>query len=179
MRDLLSMLARQYALQNSGVSRDHERGGDDDEETLFFAAEAEKREWLCRRLGVKVLPVVIGYVDGREVGRIVGFEGLKGGEKAGWQALGWVVGAWGGSWNGTLRKGNGGSVLGRRWVEWVGGEAAGSAKDQDTDEESNEDEKDRRRSLGFIGGAKASRGSKIGGQLRASRVAKDEDDDWD
>ena len=40
----------------------------------------EDAPFLVERLGVKVLPCVIGFVDGVGVERVVGFEGLKGGD---------------------------------------------------------------------------------------------------
>ncbi|MCJ1251986.1 hypothetical protein MMC30_009224 [Trapelia coarctata] len=48
-------------------------------EVRFLRVEAGKAEWLCARLGVRVLPCVVGWVDGVEVGRCVGFEGVGGG----------------------------------------------------------------------------------------------------
>ena len=51
--------------------------------------------WICSKLKIKILPVLIGYVGGREVGRLVGFEGLKGGEECGVKDLERVLVPWG------------------------------------------------------------------------------------
>jgi len=56
-------------------------------EVRFLRVEAGKAEWLCTRLGVRVLPCLVGWVDGEEVGRCVGFEGVRGGDGGGVGAL--------------------------------------------------------------------------------------------
>lgn len=52
-------------------------------EVRFLRIEAGRAEWLCTRLGVRVLPCLVGWVDGVERGRVVGFEGVGGGEGCG------------------------------------------------------------------------------------------------
>ena len=49
--------------------------------------KAEDAAWLAGRMGVKVLPVLVGMVEGKEVGRIVGFEGLEGGLTCRWKEI--------------------------------------------------------------------------------------------
>jgi hypothetical protein len=57
--------------------------------------KAEGAEWLAGRMGVRVLPVLVGFLAGKEVGRIVGFEGVKGGIGAGSMEIERTVGDWG------------------------------------------------------------------------------------
>ncbi|MCJ1472967.1 hypothetical protein MMC13_001616 [Lambiella insularis] len=52
-------------------------------EVRFLRIDAGKAAWLCGRLGVRVLPCVVGWVDGKEVTRVVGFEGIGEGCKSG------------------------------------------------------------------------------------------------
>lgn len=52
-------------------------------EVRFLRIDAGKAEWLCTRLGVRVLSCLVGWVDGVERGRVVGFEGVGGGEWCG------------------------------------------------------------------------------------------------
>jgi hypothetical protein len=47
-------------------------------EVRFLRVRADDAEWLCRRMGVRVLPCVVGWVGGMESGRVVGFEGVRG-----------------------------------------------------------------------------------------------------
>jgi len=49
-------------------------------ETRFLRMDVEKAPFLVEKLGVKVLPCVIGFVDGVGLGRIVGFEGIEAGD---------------------------------------------------------------------------------------------------
>ncbi|MDI1492436.1 MAG: hypothetical protein OHK93_003650 [Ramalina farinacea] len=49
-------------------------------EARFVRIAVEDAPFLVERLGVRVLPCVIGFVDGVGVERVVGFEGLKGGD---------------------------------------------------------------------------------------------------
>jgi len=44
--------------------------------TLFFRAFVENVPWLVEKLGIKVLPCVICFVDGVTKDRLVGFEEL-------------------------------------------------------------------------------------------------------
>lgn len=46
-------------------------------ETRFVKVDAPEAPFLTAKLGIKVLPCVIGYVKGQERLRIVGFEGLS------------------------------------------------------------------------------------------------------
>jgi hypothetical protein len=192
MKGILSSLAESYySHQHLSPSRnkatddadslDHDDDGSGGG-TIFLATEADKSEWLSRRLGVRVLPCIVGYVGGQEVGRMLGFEGCRSGSKAGWREIVNVIGQWGterGGWSGkgTIgAKGQFGSVLGRGWRDWVvsseGGDGGAGSEDDDDDEEA---QRERRRDLGFIGG--------IGSKTRVtgsgkSRKAADEDDDW-
>ncbi|MCJ1396034.1 hypothetical protein MMC18_008921 [Xylographa bjoerkii] len=45
-------------------------------EVRFLRIEAAKAAWLSGKLGVRVLPCVVGWVDGKEVTRMLGFEGV-------------------------------------------------------------------------------------------------------
>lgn len=49
-------------------------------EARFVRIGVEDAPFLVERLGVQVLPCVIGFVDGVGVERVVGFEGLAGGD---------------------------------------------------------------------------------------------------
>lgn len=49
-------------------------------EARFLRMGVEDAPFLVERLGVKVLPCVIGFVNGVGVERVVGFEGLRGGD---------------------------------------------------------------------------------------------------
>lgn len=48
----------------------------DDEDVRFARVDVKDCPFLVEKLAVRVLPCVIGFVDGQGVGRIVGFEGL-------------------------------------------------------------------------------------------------------
>ncbi|MCJ1321024.1 hypothetical protein MMC15_006366 [Xylographa vitiligo] len=45
-------------------------------EVRFLRIEAANAVWLSGKLGVRVLPCVVGWVDGKEVTRMLGFEGV-------------------------------------------------------------------------------------------------------
>jgi hypothetical protein len=47
-------------------------------EVRFVRADVKDVVWVCEKLGVKVLPCVIGFVEGKGAVRVVGFEGLGG-----------------------------------------------------------------------------------------------------
>ncbi|KAI9808685.1 MAG: hypothetical protein M1825_003837 [Sarcosagium campestre] len=49
-------------------------------DTRFCRLEVRGAPWLTEKLGVRVLPCVIGFVDAVSVGRVVGFEGLGAGD---------------------------------------------------------------------------------------------------
>lgn len=57
--------------------------------------EAESAAWLAERMGIIVLPVFVGFLAGKEVGRLVGFEGLQGGLTCGVAEVVKVVKGWG------------------------------------------------------------------------------------
>lgn len=169
----------------------HKQRDDDDESghTVFFAAEAESHEWLCRRLGIKVLPVVVGYIAGKEVGRVVGFDELKGGEGAGWTGLGWILGRWvagGREWSGTMGLDDAGvgGLLGVGWEDWVcgGGVAKDDGRRGGGDDGDDVDQRERRRDAGYVGGGDGNGRFRIGGRSgRQKRDVNDGDDDedWD
>lgn len=46
-------------------------------DTRFLKINVENAPFLVERLGVRVLPCVIAFVDGKSVDRIIGFEGLS------------------------------------------------------------------------------------------------------
>ncbi|KAF2861945.1 thioredoxin-like protein, partial [Piedraia hortae CBS 480.64] len=50
-------------------------------ETRFVRLEATEAPWVVERLKVRVLPCVMGFVGGKSVARITGFEGLGGGRE--------------------------------------------------------------------------------------------------
>ena len=60
------------------MDRHFEALADRHHEVRFLRMEAERAEWLCGKLGVRVLPCLVGFVEGVEVCRVVGFEGLGG-----------------------------------------------------------------------------------------------------
>ncbi|MCJ1293877.1 hypothetical protein MMC34_005434 [Xylographa carneopallida] len=45
-------------------------------EVRFLRIEAANAAWLSGKLGVRVLPCIVGWVDGKEVTRMLGFEGV-------------------------------------------------------------------------------------------------------
>ena len=52
-------------------------------EVRFLRIEAANAAWLCGKLGIRVLPCVIGWVDGKEATRVLGFEGVGEGCRTG------------------------------------------------------------------------------------------------
>ncbi|MCJ1399938.1 hypothetical protein MMC11_003141 [Xylographa trunciseda] len=52
-------------------------------EVRFLRIEAANAAWLCGKLGIRVLPCVIGWVDGKEITRVLGFEGVGEGCRTG------------------------------------------------------------------------------------------------
>ncbi|MCJ1447531.1 MAG: hypothetical protein MMC23_008042 [Stictis urceolatum] len=64
-------------------------------EVRFVGVNAEDAKWLAGKMGVRVLPVVVGFVGGKEVGRLTGWEGVRGGEKGGLEGVEEVLVTWG------------------------------------------------------------------------------------
>lgn len=132
-------------------------------EVRFARVDVRNTPFLVEKLGIRVLPCVIGFKDGVGVERVVGFEGL--GERGfDGSDSGFSVG-----------------VLERRMVGkgvFVGVKVGGEGVDREggSDESGSEDEGRRRRN-GFGGGRKK------GKTIRGGKVRKDEeeedDDDWD
>lgn len=93
-------------------------------EVRVLRIEAGKAAWLCNRLGVRVLPCVVGWVDGKEVTRVVGFEGLgegcRTGDLEGALVRGGVLVRDKLGEGGTLGKGSG--------LGWRGKQASGSSR---------------------------------------------------
>lgn len=50
-------------------------------EAKFLRIDAREAPFLCGRIGIRLLPCLVGWVDGVEVERVVGFEGLGGNEQ--------------------------------------------------------------------------------------------------
>lgn len=129
-------------------------------EVRFARVDVRNTPFLVEKLGIRVLPCVIGFKDGVGVERIVGFEGL--GERGfDGSDSGFSVG-----------------VLERRMVGkgvFVGVKVGGEGVDGEGESDESEDE--RRTRNGFSGGRK-----KKGKTIQVGKVRRDEeddDDDWD
>ena len=144
----------------------------------------------------------MGYVQGSEVGRLVGFTGLGTGkaEEVRWGDVAGVIGRWGegerGGWRGTLGaeegrgKGNGQGgvgVLGLGWRGWVedagGGGGIGLEGGSEDEGDKDEDGQGERRREGWIGRAGRMNFGRGGGFRAGARrgrgVREEEEDDWD
>lgn len=106
-------------------------------ETRFVKMEVERAPFLVERLKVRVLPCVIAFVGGVGVDRVVGFEGLGGGD--GFETgdlerrlvgAGVLRGEMGGGDLGGL----GGGVKGGNGGESGGGGGGEEAEEEDDDE---------------------------------------------
>lgn len=128
-------------------------------EVRFARVDVRNTPFLVEKLGIRVLPCVIGFKDGVGVERVVGFEGL--GER-GFDATdsGFRVGVL------EKRMVGKGVFVGVK----VGGEGEGSDEEGGSDED---EEQGSRRRNGF---------GRKGKSIRSGRVRRDEeedDDDWD
>lgn len=127
-------------------------------EVRFARVDVGNTPFLVEKLGIRVLPCVIGFKDGVAVERVVGFEGL--GERGFDSGEGFNVG-----------------VLERRMVGkgvFVGVRVGGEWEEEE-EESGSEDERERRRrgNGNGIGGRK-------GRSIRSGKIKGDEeDDDWD
>ncbi|KAI2788307.1 hypothetical protein POX_e06321 [Penicillium oxalicum] len=140
-------------------------------EVRFARVDVRDTPFLVEKLGIRVLPCVIGFKDGVGVERVVGFEGL--GER-GFDASG-----------NSFKIG----VLERRMVAKgvfdgvrVGeGEGGGERGMSDGEEDWSEDEdgdRERRRRNGLMGRAQGKRRGIRGGKVNR-RDEDEDDDDWD
>ena len=63
-------------LQRLAEARAKFSASGDDQDVRFARVDVKDCPFLVEKLGVRVLPCVIGFIEGQGVGRIVGFEGL-------------------------------------------------------------------------------------------------------
>ena len=99
-----------------------------------------------------MLPCLVGFVDGRETGRLVGFEGLVGGMDAGVKEVERVVKQWG-----------------------IGVRVDREGERDESSEEEEEMQREGEKSSSWIGkGARTNRG----GAVKKGQEDED-DDDWD
>jgi hypothetical protein len=63
-------------LQRLAEARAKYSASGDDQDVRFARVDVKDCPFLVEKLGVRVLPCVIGFIEGQGVGRIVGFEGL-------------------------------------------------------------------------------------------------------
>lgn len=63
-------------LQRLAEARSKFSASGDDQDVRFAKVDVKDCPFLVEKLGVRVLPCVIGFIEGQGVGRIVGFEGL-------------------------------------------------------------------------------------------------------
>lgn len=131
-------------------------------EVRFARVDVRNTPFLVEKLGIRVLPCVIGFKDGVGVERVVGFEGL--GERG-------FDGSDAGFSIGVLEK----RMVGKGvFVAVKIGADGGDAGSEGEDESGSEDD-GRRRNNG-LGGRKK------GKTIRSGRLRRDEDDDdddWD
>ncbi len=137
------------------------------EEAKFGRVDVRDAPFVVERLGVRVLPCVVGFRDGVAVGRIVGFEGLFSGGGGGQgegeggvgvtRAMERLVVGWG--------------VFAGRTKGWFGiqGNGAGSGSEDEVEEQ--------RRSE--INGGGLFKNKSRGIRSSKKGMADDEDDDWD
>lgn len=133
----------------------------------FGSVDVKSCPFVVERLGIRVLPCVVGFRDGVGVGRVVGFEGLgvfagreeeeQGGLEV-TKALEGVIVGWG--------------VFGERTKGWGVGVGMDGSSGEDEDEEELKEQK-RRKNGGLFGNARR------GIQERKKGVSDDDDDDWD
>ena len=137
------------------------------EEVRFGSVDVRSAPFVVEKLGIRMLPCVVGFRDGVGVGRIVGFEGLGvfAGEEEGTIGVtkgieGLVVG-WG--------------VFGGRTKGWgVGSEGGGDgSSEEDEDREEIEGHQRTRKHDRLFGHGRR------GIQGRKKVVGDDDDDDWD
>lgn len=122
------------------------------EETVFGRVNVQNAEFVVQKLGVRVLPCVIGFADGVAKERITGFEGLAfGGDEKGGYVTSGIEAAF-------VKAG----VLKRRKLQTEDG---GSGDD----EEGDEDERDAKKNGTARRGIKSSKRG----------VVDEDDDDWD
>lgn len=142
-------------LQRLTEARTKYSASGDDQDVRFARVDVKDCPFLVEKLGVRVLPCVIGFIEGQGVGRVVGFEGL-------------------GVWAGAREDGlNVTKALEERLIEMkicgkkVVALVAGMA-DEESDDEEEEQMKSRLKS--------GSRG------IQASTIAntnEDDDEEWD
>ncbi|KAI9793618.1 MAG: hypothetical protein M1833_000704 [Piccolia ochrophora] len=105
------------------------RYGGGEEETRFARVDVGDVPFLVGRLGVRVLPCVMGFVGGEGVGRVVGFEGLGGdGERFETSVLEGVLVRWGVLADGVVEEGEG----------WEGGVLGGGGRRKEDEEDEDE-----------------------------------------
>ena len=140
----------------SEIARLHppdEDGGEGRERTMFGRVDVRNADFVVQKLGVRVLPCVVGFVDGQVRERVTGFEGVSlGGKESGKEVTRRIEGVF-------VEKG----VIGGRRVGRSGGDG-GDGEGSDIDEE---EEEERRRNDGRRG----IKGPK--------QKLVDSDDDWD
>ncbi|KAF7717841.1 Thioredoxin domain-containing protein [Penicillium ucsense] len=137
-------------------------------EVRFARVDVRNTPFLVEKLGIRVLPCVIGFRDGVGVERVVGFEGL--GER-GFDAVG------GGFRIGVLER----RMVGKGVFEGVrvgDGEEVGSEGEDGEEDESGDGERRRNGLMGRVGTAKAKGRSIRSGRVRRG-MDEEDDDDWD